>query len=73
MYNFKNIEKEEVELFSNLDFEKEEVETYSYMKIKREEANYTTNLNFKNDEIKSLRVKSIKFVNKIKQMLELID
>jgi len=66
----KSLSKEEIELVSISSLEKQEVAYFTEAKDKRETASYGVKSSFKQDETKELKLKTIKFVNKCKLILE---
>src|SRR3989344_1894461 len=66
----KKINKEEIEMISKTTIEKEEVLYYIEAKDKRNKASYSTLKIFDDNEVETLRIKAISFVNKVKEIIE---
>jgi len=64
------LEKEEIDVLGNISIEKEEVLYYVEARTKRKRASYSTNINIEKAEVELLRLKSISFVNKVKEIVE---
>src|SRR3989344_1279035 len=69
----KGLSKEEIETVGNTTIEKEEVLYYIEAKKKRTKASYSTQKIFDKEEVESLRQKTIKFVNKAKEIIDSRD
>lgn len=68
-YN-KELTKEEIELINNSTIEKEYILYYVESRKQRSKASYSTRFDFTKEEAESLRLKAIKFVNKVKEIVE---
>lgn len=66
----KELNKEEIEMVSEITIEKEEILYYIEAKIQRKKASYSTKIMFGEDEAESLQKKAISFVNKVKQVID---
>jgi uncharacterized protein (UPF0332 family) len=66
----KELSREEIQSMGNAIIEKEEILYYVQAKIKRTKANYSTQKVFDKNEVESLRLKAIDFVNRIKEIIE---
>jgi len=66
----KELNKEEIETIGNATIEKEEVLYYVEAKNKRNKASYSTQKIFDIKEAENLRLKSIIFVNKVKEIVD---
>lgn len=66
----KGLSKEEIETVGKTTIEKEEVLYYIEAKSKRNKASYSTQKIFDADEAEILRNKAIRFVNKIKEIID---
>ncbi len=66
----KRLGKEDIELVAKSSLDKEEVTYFVEAKNKRETASYGISEEFSKDEAEKLRVKTIIFVNKVKEILE---
>jgi len=66
----KELNKEEIEMISKTTIEKEEVLYYIEAKDKRNKASYSTLKIFDDNEVETLRIKAISFVNKVKEIIE---
>jgi uncharacterized protein (UPF0332 family) len=62
--------KEEIDLVSKSSLEKEEVSYFAYAKEKRETASYGLSEEFNKKEAEDLLEKTIKFLNKTREILE---
>jgi uncharacterized protein (UPF0332 family) len=69
---YTQITKEEIKLIEELKLENEDVKIYTELKEEREKASYSTNVEFRNEKVKELKTKTIKFVNKAKEIIEKI-
>ena len=65
-----SLTKEEIELISKSSLEKQEISYFTEAKDKREIASYGIESNFNKIEAKDLKIKTIQFVNKCKEILE---
>ena len=68
-YN-KELTKEEIELINDSTIEKEHILCYVESRKQRSKASYSTKVNFTKEEAESLRLKAIKFVNKVKEIVD---
>ena len=66
----KKLNIEEIKIVCKTILEKEEVLYYVEAKSKRIKASYSTQKGFDNEEAENLRKKAIKFVNKVKEIIE---
>jgi len=64
------LNKEDIELVAESSIEKEEVTYFVEAKSKRETASYGVSDEFSKNQASDLKVKTILFVNKVKQILE---
>ena len=69
----KELTKEEIELVNDSTIEKEHILYYVKLRKERSKASYSTKVNFSNEEAESLRLKAIEFVNKVKEIVEIIS
>ena len=67
---YHQITKDDVELIERLQLENEEIKIYSELKEEREKASYSTNTEFTEEKIIELKRKTIKFINKAKDIVE---
>jgi len=70
LYYEGEITKEDIELIAESSIEKEEVTYFVEAKNKRETASYGISEEFSKNEAEKLRIKTIVFVNKVKEILE---
>src|SRR3990167_1913936 len=68
-YN-KELTKEEIELVNDSTIEKEHILYYAESRKQRSKASYSTKVNFTKKEAEDLRLKTIKFINKAKEIVE---
>lgn len=66
----KGLSKDEIKTVNKTTIEKEEVLYYVEAKSKRQKATYSTQKMFDSEEVESLRLKAINFVNKAKEIIE---
>ena len=64
------LDKEDIELVAKSSLDKEEVTYFVEAKSKRETASYGINEEISKNEAEKLKVKSVLFVNKVKEILE---
>ncbi|MBN1385850.1 HEPN domain-containing protein [Candidatus Woesearchaeota archaeon] len=69
-YHNQGIDAEDIALINSLFFDYHDLLFYVQSKLKREEATYSTRYVFDKSLVEQLRIKSIMFVNKAKQILE---
>lgn len=62
--------EEDLKLYDSLVLTKDEVESYTTLKSERQKASYSTEDAFDLDNVNILREKSIRFINKVKSILE---
>jgi len=67
-----SLTKEDIELVSKSSLEKQEITYFAEAKEKRETASYTPSPSFTKLEAEDLKKKTIQFVNKCKEILEVI-
>ncbi|MCK4521688.1 MAG: hypothetical protein KAU20_03870 [Nanoarchaeota archaeon] len=65
-----NLNKEDIELVAKSSLDKEDVTYFVEAKNKRETASYSVSEEFSKSESEKLKVKTIIFVNKVKEILE---
>lgn len=65
------LDKEEIEMVNKTTIEKEEVLYYIQSKTERTKASYSTNILFDKKDAEELQKQAIKFVNKVKEILDL--
>jgi uncharacterized protein (UPF0332 family) len=66
----KELSKEEIETLGKTTLEKEKVLYYTQAKEKRNIASYSTQKLFDLDEVESIQIKAISFVNKAKEIID---
>lgn len=66
----KKLNKEDIELVAKISLDKEKVVYFVEAKNKRETASYGVSEEFSKNEAEKLKVKTIIFVNKVKEILE---
>jgi len=66
----KGLGKDEIELINKSTIDKEYVIYYVESRKQRSKASYSTMVEFNKDEVESLRLKAISFVNKAKEIIE---
>lgn len=71
-YYRKGINEEDIKLLNKFFLDYQDLLFYVHSKNKRGEATYSSDYKFDRDDVEELRLKAIEFVNKIKNMLELI-
>lgn len=69
-YYKKGITKEDIELINEFFLDYQDLLFYVQSRVKREEATYSSNYKFDKTEVRNMQLKTIKFVNKIKELLE---
>jgi uncharacterized protein (UPF0332 family) len=69
-YKNRDLNKQEIELVYVSSLEKEEVSYFAYAKDKRETASYGLSDKFNKKEAEELKVKTIQFLNKCREILE---
>lgn len=69
-FYLRGLEKEEIETVGLVNIEKEDVLYYIEAKGKRQKASYSTRVGFDKYEAENLRLKAIKFVNRVKEIIE---
>jgi len=69
-YYNKGITKEDVEMINKVFFDYQDLLFYVDSKNKREQASYSTGYKYDKKEVEELRIKTIRFVDKVKNILE---
>lgn len=67
---YSQIDNEDLNLIEELQVKEEDAKFYTRLKVERHNANYSTNLFFDNEKIISLKRETIRFLNKVKGMVE---
>jgi len=70
LYYEENLNEKDIELIAEVSLDKEEVTYFVEAKNKRESASYGINEEFNKIEAEKLKVKTVLFVNKVKEILE---
>jgi len=66
----KKLSKEDIELVAKISLDKEEVTYFVEAKNKRETASYGISGEFTKSEAENIKIKTVLFVNKVKEILE---
>jgi len=67
---YSQITNEEINLIEELQIKDEDAKFYTQLKQERHNANYSTNIFYNNKKIEELRIKTITFLNKVKEILK---
>ena len=62
----------QIELREELQVKDEDAKFYTELKQQRHNANYLTDIFYDNEKIEEVRIKTIKFLNKVREMLKTI-
>ena len=68
--NYTQIEANDISLIDELQLKEEDAKFYTFLKQERHNANYSTTTFYNNDNIEYFRKKTIKFLNKVKIILQ---
>lgn len=67
---YEEITKEDLKLINKFYLDYQDLLFYVYSKQKRQDSTYSSNYKFDKKDIEKLRIKSIEFVNKVKEIIE---